>query len=101
MKKYKTLRDFYPYYLEEHKNKTTKLLHFIGTGFSIIFLAQFFMTLNPINILFAILSGYGFAWISHFFVEHNKPATWTYPVFSLMSDYIMFWEILRGKHKIF
>ena len=45
--------------------------------------------------------GYGFAWVSHFFVERNKPATFTYPFFSLLSDYIMFWEILRGKHKIF
>ena len=51
--------------------------------------------------LFALLSGYGFAWVSHFFVEHNKPATFTYPLFSLISDYVMFWEILRGKHKIF
>ncbi len=100
MKKYKTLKEFYPYYLSEHEHKTTKLFHFIGTGFSLFFLVQFLLTFNPFNILYALLSGYGFAWVSHFFVEHNKPATWTYPVFSLMSDYIMFWEILRGKHKI-
>ena len=53
------------------------------------------------NVIFALLSGYGFAWVSHFFIEKNKPATFTYPFFSLLSDYIMFWEILRGKHKIF
>ena len=66
-----------------------------------IFLARFLITLDPLNIIFALLSGYGFAWVSHFFIEKNKPATFTYPFFSLLSDYIMFWEILRGKHKIF
>ena len=101
MKKYKNLKEFYPYYLSEHKGKTTKLFHFIGTAFSIFFFVMFFLTLDPLNILFAILSGYGFAWVSHFFIEKNKPATFTYPFFSLVSDYVMFWEILRGKHKIF
>ena len=65
------------------------------------FLARFLITLDPMNVIFALLSGYGFAWVSHFFIEKNKPATFTYPFFSLLSDYIMFWEILRGKHKIF
>lgn len=101
MKKYKNLKEFYPYYLSEHEHKTTKLFHFVGTSFSIMFFVFFIVELNPVYILFALLSGYGFAWVSHFFVEHNKPATFTYPFFSLISDYIMFWEILRGKHKIF
>jgi len=101
MKKYKNLKEFYPYYLSEHEGKTTKLFHFIGTACSIFFFIRFFLTLDPLNILFAILAGYGFAWISHFFIEKNKPATFTYPFFSLVSDYVMFWEILRGKHKIF
>ena len=101
MKKYKKQKEFYPYYLTEHSGKQTKLFHFIGTALSIFFLARFLITLDPLNIIFALLSGYGFAWVSHFFIEKNKPATFTYPFFSLLSDYIMFWEILRGKHKIF
>ncbi|RPG43208.1 MAG: DUF962 domain-containing protein [Gammaproteobacteria bacterium TMED112] len=101
MKNYKNLKEFYPYYLTEHSGKQTKLFHFIGTALSIFFLVRLFITLNPINLVFALLSGYGFAWVSHFFIEKNKPATFTYPFFSLLSDYIMFWEILRGKHKIF
>ena len=87
--------------LTEHAGKQTKLFHFIGTALSIFFLARFLITLDPMNVIFALLSGYGFAWVSHFFIEKNKPATFTYPFFSLLSDYIMFWEILRGKHKIF
>ena len=101
MKKYKNLKEFYPYYLTEHEGKHTKLFHFIGTALSIYFLVRLFVTLELINLLFALLSGYGFAWVSHFFIEKNKPATFAYPLFSLVSDYIMFWEILRGKHKIF
>ena len=101
MKKYKNIKEFYLYYLTEHEDKHTKLFHFIGTALSIYFLVRLFVTLEPINLLFALLSGYGFAWVSHFFIEKNKPATFTYPFFSLVSDYIMFWEILRGKHKIF
>ena len=101
MKKYKNIKEFYPYYLSEHEDKRTKLFHFIGTGLSIYFLIQLLTTFNPIYFLFALLSGYGFAWVSHFFIEKNKPATFTYPLFSLVSDYIMFFEILRGKHKIF
>ena len=101
MKKYTNLKEFYPYYLTEHEGKYTKLFHFIGTALSIYFLVRLFVTLEPINLLFALLSGYGFAWVSHFFIEKNKPATFTYPFYSLVSDYIMFWEILRGKHKIF
>ena len=101
MKKYKNIKEFYPYYLTEHEGKHTKLFHFIGTALSIYFLVRLFVTFEPINLLFALLSGYGFAWVSHFFIEKNKPATFTYPFYSLVSDYIMFLEILRGKHKIF
>ena len=101
MKKYKTLKEFYPYYLSEHGDKYTKLFHFIGTSFTFFFLFAFIATFNVIYLILIPLSGYGFAWVSHFFIEKNKPATFTYPFFSLVSDYIMFFEILLGKHKIF
>ena len=101
MKKYTTLKEFYPYYLSEHSDKYTKLFHFIGTSFTFFFLFAFIATFNFFYLILIPLSGYGFAWVSHFFIEKNKPATFTYPLFSLVSDYIMFFEILRGKHKIF
>ena len=101
MQKYKRFKDFYPYYLKEHSHKHTKLLHFIGTTFSLYFLVLMFINFELIYLVYSLISGYGFAWLAHFFIEKNKPATFTYPFFSLLSDYIMFWEILRGKHKIF
>lgn len=101
MERYTNFKDFYPYYLSEHSNKTTKLLHFIGTTIAIYLYIRFFMTFDLMYLLYSLLAGYGFAWIGHFFVEKNKPATFTYPFYSLLSDYMMFWEILKGKHKIF
>ena len=72
MERYKTFKDFYPYYLSEHDNKYTKLTHFIGTSIGIFFLIQFFLSFNFLFILYALLSGYGFAWVGHFFIEKNK-----------------------------
>ena len=101
MERYKTFKDFYPYYIEEHSKPKTKLLHFIGTSISLYFLAQLVITFDPIYLIYALLSGYGFAWIAHFFIEKNKPATFTYPFYSFIGDHKMFVEILMGKHKIF
>tara|TARA_B100000963_G_C22185412_1_gene476346 strand:- start:199 stop:504 length:306 start_codon:yes stop_codon:yes gene_type:complete len=100
MKEYKSFKEFYPYYLKEHGLPRTKLFHFMGTFFSFIFLTLLFISLNPLYFFAALLSGYGAAWISHFFIEKNKPATFSYPLYSLMGDYKMFFETLLGKHKI-
>ena len=101
MERYKTFKDFYPYYIEEHSKPKTKLLHFIGTSISLFFLVQLVSTFDPIYLIYALLSGYGFAWVAHFFIEKNKPATFTYPFYSFIGDHKMFVEILMGKHKIF
>jgi hypothetical protein len=100
-KRYTNFKDFYPYYLSEHSHKTTKLLHFIGTSISLYFLFNFFRTFDFVYIILSLLSGYGFAWISHFFIEKNKPATFKYPFYSFIGDHLMFIEIIMGKHKIF
>tara|TARA_B100000767_G_C19750479_1_gene530574 strand:+ start:256 stop:561 length:306 start_codon:yes stop_codon:yes gene_type:complete len=101
MKRFSSFKEFYPYYLEEHKLPRTKLFHFIGTLAAILFIAGLAYTQNPFYILGALLSGYGAAWISHFFVEKNKPATFKYPLYSFLGDYRMFFEILMGRHQIF
>ena len=101
MEKYTNFKDFYPYYLSEHNNKNTKLMHFIGTSLAIFFYVRFFMTFDFLYLLYSLLSGYGFAWIGHFFIEKNKPATFKYPFYSFIGDHVMYVEILRGKHRIF
>ena len=99
-KRYTNFKDFYPYYLSEHSHKTTKLLHFIGTSISLYSLFNFFRTFDFVYIILSLLSGYGFAWVSHFFIEKNKPATFKYPFYSFIGDHLMFIEIIMGKHKI-
>ena len=74
-------------------------MHFIGTlAVVLIIIGSFF---NASRIFFAPLFGYGFAWIGHFFFEKNKPATFTYPIYSFIGDWVMFKDILIGKESIF
>ena len=100
MKKYTSFKEFYPYYLSEHQKKRTKLLHFIGTTLYLYCFVHLLYSLDPMFALYGFVCGYGFAWISHFFVEKNKPATFEYPLYSFMADHVMYFEILRGKHSI-
>jgi hypothetical protein len=97
---FESLKEFYPYYLTEHQNSTSKLLHFIGTGLIILILIFGLTTSQYQYLWFVPLVGYGFAWVGHFFFEKNKPATFKHPFYSLASDFIMFFDILRGKVKI-
>jgi hypothetical protein len=96
-KTYQTLSEFYPYYLTEHRNATSRRLHFIGTALLILLLVYAIATSKWLLLLAVPVVGYGFAWVGHFFFERNKPATFKYPLFSLMSDFIMFWHILTGQ----
>jgi hypothetical protein len=93
-KKYKTFWAFYPYYLTEHQDVTSRTLHFIGTGIVIGLFITFLITLNWRYFVAIPLAGYGFAWFGHFFFEKNKPATFQYPLYSLGSDFVMFWHII-------
>lgn len=98
-KKYQSLKEFYPYYLTEHQHPTSRILHFIGTGLVLLLLVAS-LSLGKYIWLFAIpVIGYGFAWVGHFFFEKNKPATFTYPLYSLASDFLLFFDLLRGKEK--
>ena len=92
-----TYADFWPYYLQEHAKPATRNLHYIGTGLTLIAIVAGVITGNGWFALAALLSGYGFAWVAHFFVEHNRPATFTYPVWSLVSDFRMAWFWVTGR----
>lgn len=100
MDRIKTYKEFYNFYLTEHSNKTCRTLHFIGTAlvFFIAFFAVYFS--RSFLWIFVPLVGYGFAWVGHFYFEKNKPATFKYPLWSLASDFKMFFQILSGKISI-
>ncbi len=98
---FKSFEEFYPFYIDEHKNKYNKLLHFIGTWIFLVFIILLVLTGQPKYIFYAFLSAYSWAWTGHFFIEKNTPATFKYPFYSFLGDWKMFREILQGKHKIF
>ena len=97
--RYTSLKEFYPYYLSEHQNTTSRVLHFVGTGLLIIVAIASVALGKYVWLLLVPVIGYGFAWVGHFFFERNKPATFKYPFYSLASDFKLFFDILSGKQK--
>ncbi|HVV66082.1 MAG TPA: DUF962 domain-containing protein [Rhizomicrobium sp.] len=89
--------DFWPYYLQEHAAPGTRAIHYFGTLLSTSLVAIAILTRNGWFALAALAGGYGPAWIGHFFIERNRPATFRYPLWSLMSDYRMTWRWMSGK----
>ena len=94
---FKCFKQFYPYYLQEHANRVCRRLHIIGTALVIGLLLVALLARQPLVLLLVPLAGYGFAWIGHFFFEHNKPATFKYPLYSLMGDFVMFRDALMRR----
>ena len=95
-KKFQSFKEFYPYYLQEHSNPTCRLMHFIGSSLVLVTIFYAIYTDQFVYLWLIPLIGYGFAWVGHFFYEHNKPATFTYPFYSLLGDWVMFKDILAG-----
>ena len=94
---FQSFKDFYPYYLEEHSNTTCRRLHFFGTWGVIGLTTAALATATWWLLLLLPICGYGFAWVGHFFFEKNKPATFDYPFYSLLGDWVMFKDILIGR----
>ena len=94
------MKEYYKHYLSLHKNKKCRLLHFTGQWVTILFttftLYNWYWFLIPL-IPFVI---YPFAWSGHYFFEQNKPAAWSNPVWAKACDWVMFWDIIRGRIKL-
>ena len=92
-----TYREFWPFYLGEHRKRRTRHLHYFGTSLAIAALIVALASQTWWLLAAAMFCGYFFAWIGHFFVEKNRPATFTYPVWSLFSDFRMLWRWATGR----
>jgi hypothetical protein len=96
-RQFTSFAEFYPFYLGEHANRSSRRLHFVGTS---LFVLQWLLALPlgmPLLWLTGPLTGYACAWVGHFFFERNRPATFTHPLYSLIGDFAMARDILRGR----
>lgn len=90
-------RDFWPYYLREHAKPFTRALHYAGTTLVVGIALYALVTGSWLLLALLPVAGYGFAWVAHFAVEKNRPATFTYPLWSLAGDFKMWWMWLTGR----
>lgn len=95
--KFRSFAEFWPFYVGEHRSRLSRRLHVTGTSSAFVFLALAAVFEQPWFILCALVSGYALAWVGHFFVEHNRPATFKHPLWSLMGDFKMFALTMNGK----
>jgi hypothetical protein len=96
----RSFAEFYPHYLREHGTRACRRLHFVGTTLSIVTVLAAVLMQRAELLLLSPVCGYAFAWIGHFAFEHNKPATFVRPLYSLMGDYVMYRDMWLGKVRL-
>ena len=92
-----SFREFYPYYLQQHTNRTSRRLHVAGTLLAIAAAVAAAVAGRWAWLLAAPLAGYLPAWIGHMLFERNSPATFRHPLYSLRGDFTMLLEVLSGR----
>ena len=96
-RQFKSFAEFYPFYLNEHSNRTCRRLPFVGTSLALLCLRALLATGHAWYLLGAVLAGYGFAWIGHFVFEKNRPASFKHPLYSFKGDWVLWRDMLTGK----
>jgi hypothetical protein len=99
MRKYASFAEFYPFYLGEHSHAATRRIHVLGSSLGLVCLFLMVLRGEPLWLLLGLVLGYGLAWFAHFVFEKNRPATFKYPFYSFVGDWVMFADMLRGKIK--
>jgi hypothetical protein len=95
--RYASFAEFYPFYLSEHAHPACRRLHFVGTSLVLGCIVAAIVSGNGWWLVAAPIAGYGFAWVGHFHFEHNRPATFAHPLYSLMGDWVMYRDMLTGR----
>ncbi|XXF10727.1 DUF962 domain-containing protein [Pseudomonas sp. D2-3] len=95
--RFNSFAEFYPYYLEEHRHPTCRRLHYVGSLLVLVVLGYALISGQWLWLLVVPVIGYGFAWVGHFAFERNRPATFQYPLYSLMGDWVMLKDMLTGR----
>ncbi|MGD9644211.1 MAG: Mpo1-like protein [Pirellulales bacterium] len=95
--RYQSFAEFWPYYVREHTHPACRALHFIGSTLGLVVLGMMLYTQNWWLLPLGMVIGYGFAWVGHFFIEHNRPATFKYPLWSFIGDWKMWGLMVTGR----
>lgn len=95
--RFNSFAEFYPYYLEEHRHPTCRRLHYLGSLLVLMVLGYALISGQWLWLLAVPVIGYGFAWVGHFAFERNRPATFQYPLYSLIGDWVMLKDMLTGR----
>ena len=98
-KAYTSFKEFYPFYLSQHANATCSRLHVIGSSASLLLAVYLGYQGLWAWLPLCLVTGYAFAWVGHFIFEKNRPATFTYPLYSFMGDWVMLWQTLTGQRR--
>lgn len=96
-KRFQSFAEFYPFYLKEHSDARCRAMHYVGSALVLMILAYALLSGRYLFLLLLPVVGYGFAWIGHFAFERNRPATFEYPLYSLIGDWVMLKDFLTGK----
>ena len=94
-KRYTSFAEFYPFYLSQHQDPVCRRLHYIGSSIIVVIIISTMINQHWWQLLLLPVVGYGFAWLGHFMFEKNRPATFTYPLYSLWADWVMFGQMLK------
>lgn len=96
-KRFASFAEFYPFYLSEHSDARCRNLHFVGSSLVLLLLGYTLFSGKALWLLVLPVIGYGFAWLGHFGFEKNRPATFKYPIYSFIGDWVMYKDFLTGQ----
>jgi len=100
MTEFASFREFYPFYLGEHRDRRCRRMHFAGSTLVLLIVLLALVSGRLAWLWLLPVVGYGFAWIGHVAYEKNRPATFRHPLYSLMGDWVMYWQIWRGQVRL-
>jgi len=100
-RQYGNFWEFYPFYLSEHQHPVNRRMHFLGISLGLIAIVYTIVSGDLWWLLAGLIAAYACAWLGHFLFEKNRPATFKYPLYSFMGDWVMYKDIWVGKVKLY